>query len=206
MGRGFACAGKQGAAAAGCLDCSICDRDRARYRTAVNCPSLAPRPKLPAPAGQRAVTRESAGCRNHLLTGYSARESDLAAETLFLGQRLSFRRLLFLDWRPGGRGSQCRQGKLAGLLCPGEFRPILSAKRWGLISSPDPSSAKLASAQVAVGQKAPQDSRPGFSRSSLAGLVLLICCTQDSRPGLLSAVPPGLGAAVRSRIVGWRIG
>ena len=42
------------------------------------------RPKLPATADQRAETRESAGCRNRLLTGYSAPESDLAAETLFL--------------------------------------------------------------------------------------------------------------------------
>src|ERR1700678_2332016 len=61
-----------------------------------NCPSLASRPKLPAPAGHGAVTRESAGCRNRLLTGYRAAESDLAAETLFLSRRLSFRRLLAL--------------------------------------------------------------------------------------------------------------
>ena len=40
--------------------------------------------------------------------------SDLAAKTLFLNRRLSFRRLLWFDWRPGGQGSQCRQAKLAG--------------------------------------------------------------------------------------------
>ena len=37
------------------------------------------RPKLPATTRQRAVTRESACCRNHLPTVYSATESDLAA-------------------------------------------------------------------------------------------------------------------------------
>ena len=41
------------------------------------------RPKLPATADQRAVTREPAGCRNRLLIGYSTREIELAAETLF---------------------------------------------------------------------------------------------------------------------------
>jgi hypothetical protein len=53
------------------------------------------RPKLPATAGQPAVARDAAGCRNHLLTGYSARKLDLAAETHFLSRRLSFRRLLW---------------------------------------------------------------------------------------------------------------
>jgi hypothetical protein len=49
------------------------------------------RPKLPATAGQPAVARDAAGCRNHLLTGYSARKLDLAIETHFLSRRLSFR-------------------------------------------------------------------------------------------------------------------
>jgi hypothetical protein len=43
--------------------------------------------------------REAAGCRNRLLTGYSGPELDVASETLFLSRRLSFRRLLWVDWR-----------------------------------------------------------------------------------------------------------
>ncbi len=50
--------------------------------------------QLPA---SETVTREPPGYRNRLLTGYSTAESDLAAETLFLSRRLSFRRLLLLD-------------------------------------------------------------------------------------------------------------
>ena len=70
-------------AAAG-LDCLICDRDRVGHRTALKLPFARCRPKLPATAGQPAGTRESAGCRNRLLTGYRALESDSAAETPFL--------------------------------------------------------------------------------------------------------------------------
>jgi len=43
--------------------------------------------------------REAAGCRNRLPAGYSGPELDVAAETLFLSRRLSFRRLLWFDWR-----------------------------------------------------------------------------------------------------------
>ena len=51
--------------------------------------------------------------RNHLLTGYSARESDMAAEALFLTRRLSLRRLLFVAWRPGGRALSTSLGNPA---------------------------------------------------------------------------------------------
>ena len=43
------------------------------------------------------MTRESAGCRNRLLTGYNALGADLTAEALFLSRRLSFWRLLLAD-------------------------------------------------------------------------------------------------------------
>ena len=44
-------------AAAGCLECLICDRDRVGHRTAVKLSFARLRPKLPATADQREVAR-----------------------------------------------------------------------------------------------------------------------------------------------------
>ena len=56
--------------------------------------------KLPVTADQREVRESRPLCRNRLLIVIdAAAEPDLAAETLFLNRRLSFRRLLLVDWR-----------------------------------------------------------------------------------------------------------
>ena len=106
-------------ASAGWLDCLICgqgsggtpDSGKALLRSR-------PRPKLPATTGQRAVTRESASCRNQLLIVYSAAESGLAAETLF---QTTFGCYFWLVGDLAVRAGNVAKRSLQELLCPRKF-------------------------------------------------------------------------------------
>jgi hypothetical protein len=82
---------------AGWLECLIFDRDLVRHRTAVKL-SFA-RAKAETTGNCRPASGDARVRRlpkSSLLRGYNAAESDLAAETLFLSRRLSFRGYFWL--------------------------------------------------------------------------------------------------------------
>ena len=113
MSTDFTCAGKRvqcnkNPAAAGCLGCLLCDRDLVRHRTAVTVLRSRFRPKLPATAVQRAVTRESAGCRDHLPIGYRAWEGNFAFQTFCASAGYGFGGYYWLDC--SGQAEMTRTG------------------------------------------------------------------------------------------------